>query len=109
MARDNAPVPHTCPMIDEIISAIDSVEWEETSWTKKDLIETMEKIRKANDSLRNWGNDKHTECEQLEDQINDLEKDIKYKDGEIEGLVDEIKDLKHEVSKLEDELSEVSV
>ena len=95
MARDNAPVPHTCPMIDEIISAIDSVEWEDTYWTKRDLIETMEKIRKANDSLRNAGNDKHIECEQLEDQINDLEKDIKYKDREIEGLVDEIKDLKH--------------
>jgi uncharacterized protein YoxC len=102
MARDNAPVPHTCPMIDEIISAIDSVDWEETYCTKKDLIETMEKIRKANDSLRSWGNDKHIECEQLE-------KDIKYKDREIEGLVDEVKDLKHEVSKLEDELSEVSV
>lgn len=109
MARDNAPVPHTCPMIDEIISAIDSVDWTDTYWDKKDLIETMEKIRKANNSLRNWGNDKHTECEQLEDQINDLEKDMKYKDREIEGLVDEIKDLKHEVSKLEYELSEVSV
>ena len=109
MARDNAQVPHTCPMIDDVISAIDSVEWTDTYWDKKDLIETMEKIRKANDSLRNWSNDKHTECEQLEDQINALEKDMKYKDREIEDLVDEIKDLKYKVSKLEDELSEMSV
>ena len=109
MARDNAPVPHTCPMIDEIISAIDSIEWDETYWTKKDLIETMEKIRKANDSLRNWGNDKHTECDELENQISDLEKDIKYKNEEIDDLKDEIKELKNEVSKLEDELADVSV
>lgn len=65
----------------------------------------MEKIRKANDTLRNWGNNKHVECEQLEYQ---LEKNMKYKDREIEGLLDKIKDLKHEVSKLKDELDELS-
>jgi cell division protein FtsB len=106
MARDNAPVPHTCPMIDEIISAIDSVDWEETYWTKKDLIETMEKIRKANDSLRSWGNDLHDDLEKLEKQSQSDYIDLENKN---EDLTAEIESLKSEVSKLEDELSAVSV
>ena len=106
MARDNAPVPHTCPMIDEIISAIDSVNWEETYWTKKDLIETMEKIRKANDSLRSWGNDLHDDLEKLENQSQSDYIDLENKN---EDLTAEIESLKSEVSKLEDELSAVSV
>ena len=106
MARDNAPVPHTCPMINEIISAIDSVDWEETYWTKKDLIETMEKIRKANDSLRSWGNDLHDDLEKLENQSQSDYIDLENKN---EDLTAEIESLKSEVSKLEDELSAVSV
>ena len=106
MARDNAPVPHTCPMINEIISAIDSVNWEETYWTKKDLIETMEKIRKANDSLRSWGNDLHDDLEKLENQSQSDYIDLENKN---EDLTAEIESLKSEVSKLEDELSAVSV
>jgi cell division protein FtsB len=106
MARDNAPVPHTCPMIDEIISAIDSVDWEETYWAKKDLIETMEKIRKANDSLRSWGNDLHDDLEKLEKQSQSDYIDLENKN---EDLTAEIESLKSEVSKLEDKLSAVSV
>ena len=106
MARDNAPVPYTCPMIDEIISAIDSNEWEETYWTKKDLIETMEKIRKANDSLRSWGNDLYDDLEKLEKQS---QSDYIELENKNEDLVSEIEALKSEVSKLEDELSTVSV
>lgn len=64
-ARDNAPVPHTCPKIDEIISAIQYVKWDNTYWTEDRLVEIMEEIRKANDSLRKWGNEKHHECEDL--------------------------------------------
>ena len=106
MARDNAPVPHTCPMINKIISAIDSVNGEETYWTKKDLIETMEKIRKANDSLRSWGNDLHDDLEKLENQSQSDYIDLENKN---EDLTAEIESLKSEVSKLEDELSAVSV
>lgn len=102
MARDNAPVPHTCPMINEIISAIDSVDWEETYWTKKDLIETMEKIRKANDSLRSWGNELHDDLEKMEKQSQSDYIDLENKN---EDLTAEIESLKSEVSKLEDELS----
>ena len=104
MARDNAPVPHTCPMINEVISAIESIEWGDTQWTKNDLIDTMEKIREANDSLRNWGNEKYDDCEELEAKIESLEKDINYLNIEIGDLSNEIKDLNNEILKLEDEL-----
>jgi len=108
MSRDKSPVPHTCPMIDEVISAIDSVDWEATYWTKNNLIETMEKIRSANDSLRNWGNEKCDEVAELEDKITDLEKDIKYNDAEIQDLIDEVKSLKFDISNLEEQLSDVT-
>jgi len=88
MARDNAPVPHTCPVIDEVITAIDSIDWEDTSWNKIYLIKKMEHIRDANYSLRTWGNEKQDDCEKLEDKIEELE----YK---IESLSDELEDLKN--------------
>lgn len=85
--KDNAPVPHTCPKIDEVISAIKSVEWTEDSyWDEARLIELMEEIRSANDSLRTWGNEKHKECDELQDQVDDYEKEIKSLKSEIEEL-----------------------
>ena len=108
MARDNAPVPHTCPMIDRVIYAINSVEWEDNYWSKDDLIDLMEDIRSANSTLRNWGNEKHLECNELEDKIYDLENDLKYKAEEIETLNNEINELEMVVSKLENEIYEFS-
>lgn len=108
MARDNAPVPHTCPMIDKVISAINSVEWEDNYWSKDDLIDLMEDIRSANSTLRNWGNEKHLECNELEDKIYDLEYDLKYKAEEIETLNNKINELEMVVSKLENEIYELS-
>ena len=104
MARYNAPVPYTCPMIDKVISAIESIEWDDTQWPKNDLIDTMEKIRESNDSLRNWGNEKYDDCEELGTQIESLEKDINYLNIEIGDLSNEIKDLNNEILKLKDEL-----
>lgn len=46
MARDNAPVLHTCSVINEVMSAIESVEWEETYWSKAGLLNKMEKYVK---------------------------------------------------------------
>lgn len=51
--RDNSGIDNTCPKIDEIISAINSVDWQDIDyWDAKGLIETMESIRKANSDLR---------------------------------------------------------
>ena len=46
--HDNSNVPHTCPKIDEVISAIKSVEWtDEDYWDEKGLVDIMEDIRKS--------------------------------------------------------------
>ena len=41
------PVGHTCPLIDEIISAVNSVSWDDTYWTARELIETLEKNKNS--------------------------------------------------------------
>lgn len=104
MRRNNEPVGHTCPMIDEIISAIESVDWDDTYWTKNDLIDTMEKIRTANGTLRDWGNEKCKECEELEKEIEYLQKDIKSHESTIEDLKGDINDLSFDISRLEEEI-----
>ena len=92
-ARDNAPVGYTCVMINEIISAIESVQWEETYWKKKELIELIENVRQSNITLRDWGNDIYNECEELQDEIDDLKREIEYRDTEIKELKFEIENL----------------
>lgn len=73
-------------MIDEVISAIDSVEWDENQWwDKKGLFEIMEKIRGYNLKLREWGNemsrerdDFEKENEYLRKENNELKQDVEY-------------------------------
>lgn len=90
MKRDNAPVPYTCPVIDEIISAIDSVEWEETSWHKEYLLEKMEYIRSANSSLREWGNERQDAYDKLENKIDELMYEIESLSEKINELTSDI-------------------
>lgn len=86
--RDNAPVGHTCPMIDEVISAIKSVNWDENNyWDESRLVEIMEKIRSANDSLRTWGNDLCYERDELENYAEDLKRQLEFKQGEHDDLL----------------------
>ena len=85
--RDYAPVGNTCPMIDEVISAIESVDWSENTFhTAQSVSEIMEKIRSANLELRNWGNDEFKRAEELE-------KDLDYANREIEQLKDVIENI----------------
>jgi len=92
--KDHSPVSHTCPMIDEVISAINSVDWEETYWTKKQLIEIMENIRSHNGKLRDWGNEYCNKESDLADEIYELNKTI-------ERLNDEVASLNQEISTME--------
>ena len=78
--RDYAPVGNTCPLIDEVISAIESADWSENTFhTAQSVSEIMEKIRSANLELRNWGNDEFKRAEELD-------KDLDYANREIEQL-----------------------
>lgn len=67
MIEDKAPVPMTCPLIDEIIESIDSEEYD-----KENVIQMIEQVRKANSRLRTWGNE-------LNDKIENYDKDDQTK------------------------------
>jgi predicted nuclease with TOPRIM domain len=119
MARkDNAPVGHTCPMIDDVINFLSYIAKSENEDIAKEAIEmqeVMEKIRTANDKLRTWGN----ECN---DNFNDIESDLDSAKERIERLEDEnkyliedlveakntIDNLKYEIQDLERDLDLVN-
>ena len=91
--KDHSPVGHTCPMIDEVISAINSVDWDDTYWTKKQLIDIMEKIRSHNGALRDWGNEYCNKESDLVDEVDELNKTIDRLNEEVLSLNQEIKQL----------------
>ena len=100
MARysDQAPVGHTCPLIDKVISFLDSIDCEEVNQNEiKTTINVLEEIRSANDSLRTWGNELYKEKDEMESdfeyeikdlkrKIDDLEYDLRKKDEAIYSL-----------------------
>jgi len=91
---DHTGVPYTCPLIDQVTTALIMVE---------DIIESdhyiaiLEQIREHNSTLRSIANEKSEERDEFE---NDLDK----ANNEIEYLKDEVGDLKNEISNLEDEI-----
>lgn len=112
MARDNAPIGHTCPKIDQVISFLEKIEWDledeeenELSIECKEMVQVMEEIRKANDTLRTWGNEEYNYKNEYLEQVDDLEKEVKGLKSELSDMEDEIKDLKAEIDTLEEKLS----
>lgn len=106
MARrgDNAPVPHTCPKIDDVIGIVTEIYRVDEPITKGELqnIEKqMEDIRTANSKLREWGNEEYERAEELE-------KDRDYYQDLSEKYESEIADLKAEIDSLKEELNTVS-
>lgn len=74
---DYAPVKNTCPMIDEVISVFDEVDFSDTDYkTQEEAIYVMEKIREANSSLREWGNEMHNEAREYKRECEDLRREI---------------------------------
>jgi len=100
--NDASGIGQTCPKINEVISAIESVEWSENEWwTEKMLVEIMEEIRKANSDLRDWGNDMCRERDDLQDENDNLESRIKDLKSDIMDYKNEIHNLESEISILE--------
>ena len=104
MAKDHSPVPHTCPLINEVISFIGSVEGPSDQDEVEDFInsqidaeKTMEKIRAANGKLREWGNEMCNEMDEARDEVDDLKKDLDTHERTIEALREEVKSLEREV------------
>lgn len=65
--RDNAPVGHTCPNIDEMISM-------------------LEDLRTSNSALRGWGQENYNELDKAKDRIEDLLDEIKSLETIIQEL-----------------------
>ena len=109
--RITEPVPHTCPLIDEVISAIESVDWEETYWEKSKLIETMEKIREANSTLRSWGVSNAETALEFEanfDELKDEQVEINDRNElEVSELNYKIVELEQEISDLKEEIIQI--
>lgn len=101
---DNAPIKNTCPMINEVISILEYPVWNLEDEDEADLaersklgVQIMEDIRKANETLREWGNDEHNEKESLEKERNELIDKVDDLEKEISQLKDELESLKQEV------------
>jgi len=112
--RDNAPIGHTCPTIDRVISFLDRIDWNmedeverDLSIDCKDAVKDMEEIRKANDALRTWGNEECKYKEEYEEEKIELVKEVDKLGNDLSDLRDEIKELKGEINTLEDKLSDV--
>lgn len=114
--RDNAPIGHTCPIIDDVIALMENAK-SEAEWMNKnpdedsasesnmiidflsDAIRTIEKVREANETLRDWGNDLYEELDNANKEISELEE-------ENSELGDRISELEQKVDDLEYDLNE---
>lgn len=107
------PVPNTCPLIDKVVSFVESVPDEEGITTmdrlmgrceKSNSLDLLEKIREANSELRSWGNENHRKAFDLDEELeelkskyeeleDDLTRQLSQKDEEIKSLNQEIETL----------------
>jgi predicted nucleic acid-binding Zn-ribbon protein len=91
--HDNTGVPPTCPLINEVIAFLESIE----EASPKAYIDTMEKIREHNSELRAYcitaderNDELDSEIDKLRDRINELEKEKKDLEEEVDGLQQEL-------------------
>lgn len=97
MRNDYTGVPHTCPKIDEVIGFINSlVDWDgEETHTQQELVDLMEAIRDANGKLRDFGNDKAKEVDELENELENKQREVDYLKTTIGELEDELAEVKY--------------
>lgn len=99
--KDYSGVELTCYLIDNVISQIDNSEDEDLD--KRELINLLEQIRKANSSLRDWGNELYEEKEDLENEVSNLKNQIIDLNEELSSKIDEITSLNEEISNYNDQ------
>jgi len=95
--RDNSRVPHTCPIIDNVVGFLNSIDWDdnENDLEKecRNVLSILEDIRTANLNLREWGNDEYKRANEAEDELSDAKSIISDLQSEIIDLKQEIKEL----------------
>ena len=114
MARynDNAPIGHTCPIIDSVIGKMESAKNEADYISKHpeedsieeantilgeliDAIKEIEDVRSANSELRDWGNEEYNRAEEAEGERDEAIKDKEYLQEEIDELKAKIEELEY--------------
>lgn len=84
---DNTGVDQTCPYINEVRDFLEGIEWDEDEAKlekgAKEACIALEKVRKMNEELRDFGNRQYEYAAELEkdrdyykDQCQDLEKQV---------------------------------
>lgn len=122
MTDRREPIKHTCPDIDyikrEISDILNSMKYAKQE-TKEEILDRMsdwestlhsigvgnscllEDLRTSNSTLRGWGNDLVSDLENMDDEINRFERQIKEikekKDEEIETLQNQILELQEQL------------
>jgi chromosome segregation ATPase len=116
---DNAPIRHTCPIIDNVIGKMESAKYEAECISEHseedsseyantirgeliDAINEIEDVRSANSELRAWGNEECNRAEEAEGERDEAIRDKEY-------LQEEIDELKAKIEELETQLSEVEM
>ena len=100
---DASPVPQTCPKIDSAISIVHGIYIDYEDFSKQtyvDFEKTMEEIRSANSTLREWGNEEYKRANEMEDERDDLLRMVDDLKSEIGSLKSEIKELENELQQL---------
>lgn len=108
---DPTGVAQTCPLIDEVISFLNNIEWDEGEEELNNdsirMAQVLEMIRKANTKLREFGhaqyeraNENEKDLERASGRIDELEHTITVLEKECSSLTSEINDLQ---SQLQDE------
>lgn len=100
---DYTGVGQTCPLIDRVRDFIEGINEDDTGSDLlkggKDACDLLEKIRKMNSDLRDFGNKQYEE-------LYEMEKDRDYYRDLAEKYESEVSELKSEVKDLEKQLSE---
>lgn len=108
--RNDEPVPNTCPLIDSVKAFVSEAPAEEGitrmdelmgRCEKTNTLNTLEDIRTANSTLREWGVENSKRVYDLEAELEELKTD---KDEEIRRLEEIIGEL---TSELEEARSEI--
>jgi len=110
MARDNAPIKNTCPIIDDVVSYIDGFRREfsndETEVDFKNALSVLEDVRRANSTLRDWGNEEYNRAEELEKERDELERENKTLKADVEYYEGKVKELEKELDAVTSNLTE---
>ena len=110
---DNAPIGNTCPKIDTVIRFLEKIDWDLDNEDEKylddeckEIVEVMEEIRRANQTLREWGNATCVERDEREEERDYLEKQVKNLTADNESYEKEIEELKFEIEELDNKPTE---